>query len=161
MKGGSVKLGYIFYYLLLAAGASVFSYLLPSGEILDGPSFSENEEQARAVIDLISELQQFVGALNSAMLAGCGAVVLKSHADPAVWGRFEQYSITTAIVAAGVSYFGLYASRITMIEMVVHGVIDVQNGRLQMLLALQFWSFIAGIFLLGLIFIRLTAQRNN
>jgi len=148
-----LKFGYVGLYLLLIAVLTIGSLLIPEGAISPDLVFAP-EGRAKIALDVLLDLQQFVGTLNTGLFAACGVLAFKNREMVASWGRIERLSMVGALIAGAVSYFGLYLSRIAVLEMVAVGVIDPISRRLQFALALQYYGFLVGVVLLGLIFVK-------
>ena len=116
---------------------------------------------AKEVLDLLRELQSYVGALNTALFGACSVLALKYRNGETSWGSVERYAIMLALVGGAVSYYGLYLSRIAILEMVSAGVIDPFTRRLQVALELQYYGFLAGILLIGFVFVRAMDKPHN
>jgi hypothetical protein len=144
---------YSLVYLLLLALLTAGSFFLPDGA-LSGDLAFEPDSRAKIALDVLLDLQQFVGTLNTGLFAACGVWVAKPRKFSGSWGHVERVCLVGALAAGAMSYYGLYLSRVVILEMVSAGVIDPLGRRLQFALGLQYYGFLVGIILLGLVFVR-------
>lgn len=141
---------YLFTLALLTAG----SFFVPDGLISSGLQF-DDKTLAKTALDALTDLQQFVGALNTTLFGACGWLVIKGRETKTRWSNISGYAIVLALAAGTTSYYGLYLARIAILEMVSAGVLDPLTRRLQFALGLQYYGFLVGAVLLGLVFVRL------
>jgi hypothetical protein len=145
---------YFALLILLYLGSMV---LLPDG-VIEGQIQIDSKTQAKVVLDALTDLQQFVGTLSVGLFAGCGWIVTRKRETEAIWSSVERIALVLALVAGATSYYGLYLSRILILEMLSASVIDPLARHLQVALAIQYYGFLFGAIMLGGLFVQSMAS---
>lgn len=114
----------------------------------------------KASLDYYAEICKVVGGLATALIAGCGALVIKGKDWSAQWGHFDAAIIVGALLAAAASLYGVYLGHIAVLQMTIEGVFDPFQARLSAALAIQYNGLLLGVFLLGLVFTRMLSHRT-
>lgn len=127
-------------------GAADGTYTLPDG--------------VKASLDYFAEISKVVGGLATALVGGCGALVIKGREWSAHWGPYDAAAIVGALLAAAASLYGVYLGHITVLQMTIEGIFDPFQSRLGAALAIQYYGLLLGVFLLGLVFTRMLSQRT-
>jgi hypothetical protein len=141
-------------YCALLVVLTIGSQFLPEGVVRDTLKF-EPKDSASEALKTLQELQVFVGALTGTLFAACGALSTKWKPASGQWASFDRLVFVLVLVCGAVSYYGLYLARVATLEMLSAHVLDPLSLRLQTGLALQYYGFLVGAVLLGLVFIRL------
>lgn len=144
-------------YLALVIGLTAISYLWPSPEAV--PASSELGNPATATIDIVKSMITLATTLNTTMLAAAGALVVKGKDWTERWTRIDGVILLCTFVAGALSYYGVYAAYVALLEMVDAGVIGAMAPRLQTGLATQYYATLGGFVLLGLAFTRMLEGR--
>lgn len=146
---------YVAIYLVLIILIYTSSLFLPQGP----PSLAlpiEKDAQAKAILDALNNMQTLFTTLTSTLFAACGALVVKgSEWIRRPWGQVDKYAFVLILVAGATSYYGLYLSHIATIDMVANGAVDPFSHQLQFALQIQYYGFLIGAVLLGLVIVRL------
>src|SRR5437868_3991423 len=129
MQLALTKRGETIAYIALIGALFAASFFIPDGIVSNDLELPAST-RPQAVLDLLHDLQQFTGALNTALFAACGALVTFAREGRFQWQALERYVLAATLAAGAGSYYGLYLARIAVLEMVSTGVIDPFNRRL-------------------------------
>lgn len=137
-------------YTALAALLFGLSFFLPYDDVLGAGQ--EVSDPGRASLAILQEIMKFALSLNTAMLAGAGALILKGNDWAGGWRKLESLLIISVFLCGVVCYFGVYTCHLAILTMVSEGVLNPMERGLIWSLRLQYFGVIVGAFLLGLVF---------
>lgn len=150
-------------YLLLILLIYCGSLFLPDPEFAGDIAFkAEDGGRAKVILDTLMNIATFFTTLNSTLFAACGALIVRGHEWVGrEWGWIDKYAFVVILVAGATSYYGLYLSHVAILEMVAHGVIDPFSSQLQTGQQVQYYAFLIGSILLGLVIVRLVDGKRQ
>jgi len=154
---------YVTIYLLFIVLIYCGSLFLPDPEFGGDITFKqENGEQAKTILDTLKDISTFFTTLNTALFTACSALIVRGHEWAGrEWGWIDKYAFVIILVAGATSYYGLYLSHVAILEMVAHGVIDPFSNQLQTGQQIQYYAFLIGSVLLGVVIVRLIDGRRQ
>lgn len=139
------------FYLLAAAlllGAAL--YIPYDDPIVTGHPVAD---PAATSLQLVSEIAKLVMTLNTAMLAGAGALLAKRYSWVRL-GGIDKSLVMGVFLCGAISYFGVYFSQTRILTMTGAGILDPLELGLLWGIRLQYGGLILGVLLLGLVFSR-------
>lgn len=150
---------YIPAYIAAVVAFFLLTFLIPENGGIDATKTLI--DSAKATLDYLTELAKLIGTLNTALFGACGALAIKGKDWSTRWEHVDGYLIVVSLVAGAVSYYGAYLMHTVILEMVYHGTVDPFSTRLVWALNLQYYATLLGIFLVGLVFVRMLAARKE
>lgn len=147
LKTHRISLFYGVVAALLLAGALYVPYDVAF------PPLHELKDPAATSLQMIGEIAKLVMTLNTAMLAGAGALLTKRFDWIRLTG-FDKLVTVSVFLCGAVSYFGVYFSQVRMLTMTSTGFIDPLEAGLLWGIRFQYGGLIAGVLLLGFVFAR-------
>jgi hypothetical protein len=118
-------------------------------------------DAGKATLDYLTEIGKFIVTLNTALFSATGALAIKGHDWSTRWSATDGYLLVLALIAGSMSYYGAYMAHMAILEMIYSGIIDPFSGRLSLALNVQYYGLLVGIFLVGLVFVRMLAGRKG
>lgn len=146
-------------YLAVTALLLLVSFCLPGdkGAVAD----VKVADAGKVTLDYLMEIGKFVVTLNTALFSASGALAIKGHDWSTHWSATDGYLLVLALIAGSVSYYGAYMAHMAILEMVYSGIIDPFSARVSLALNVQYYGLLVGIFIVGLVFVRMLAGRKG
>jgi len=144
-------------YLLMAAGLLAASLYVPRDTVFGGDVIVENPGQA--TLAAIDQMTKLIVSLNTAMFAAAGAMTVKGKDWTSRWNSLDSLLIVLVFACGAISYFGVFLCYVRLISMTSVGAMSVVETQMLWSIRLQYWGFIAGVVLLGLVFTRILEGR--
>ena len=153
---------YVTIYVLSIVLIYCGSLFLPDPEFGGDIIFNDKSGgQAKAILDTLNVIATFFTTLNTALFTACGTLIVRGHEwTGREWGCIDKYAFVVILVAGSISYYGLYLSHVAILQMVAQGVIDPFGNQLQTGRQIQYYAFLTGAVLLGLVIVRLVDGRR-
>lgn len=139
------------FYLAAAVLLLAAALYIPYDDPLKGGR--EVTNPAATSLQLIGEIAKLVMTLNTAMLAGAGAVLTKRYSWITLRSA-DKIMIISVFLCGAISYFGVYFSQTRILTMVSAGILDPLELGLLWGIRMQYGGLILGVLLLGLTFAR-------
>lgn len=154
---------YVTTYLLSIVLIYCGSLFWPDPEFGGDIAFPQGEGgPAKTILDTLNTISAFFTTLNTALFTACGALIVRGHEwTGREWGWIDNYAFVIILVAGATSYYGLYVSHVAILEMVAHGVIDPFSNQLQAGQQIQYYAFLTGSIVLGLVMVRLMDTKRQ
>lgn len=155
---------YVTIYLLFIALIYCGSWFLPAPEFIGDITLKEENGggEAKAILATLNNITTFFTTLSTALFTACGALIVRGQEWAGrEWGWIDKYAFVIILVAGATSYYGLYLTHVAILEMVAHGVIDPFGNQLQIGQQVQYYAFLTGSVLLGLVIVRLVDGRRQ
>jgi len=143
---------------LLGTGA-FYAYSLLHGANTPVVATLKLSDPAKATMDLLLELSKMATTLDTALYAGAATLAIKGKDWSTTWTRFDGVLITLTLLAGAVSYYGVYLGHVASLDMLQASYINPIAPRLQFAIGLQYHGTLVGLFLLGLVFVRMLEYR--
>ena len=150
-------------FYVTAYVVSIVAFTLATFAIPDNVGINADKvlpESATAALDHLSEIARLIGTLNTALVGACGALSVRGKDWSLRWEHVDGYLIVLSLVAAAASYYGAYLMHMTILQMAFYDTIDIFSKRLMWALDLQYYGTLLGLFLVGLVFVRMLAARK-
>jgi hypothetical protein len=148
-----------FGYVGLIAFLYIGSCFLPENAA-SMPAPLKVENPAATTLDYLKSIVQMATALNTAILAGTGAIAIKGKDWSATWAKADVVLLVLVLAGVTVSYYGIYMGHVETLSMVSLGYFNPDTVRMQLSLGLEYYGILFSVGVLGLVFTRMLVGRK-
>jgi hypothetical protein len=149
------------YWLMYLLGIGAF-YIYSLFHGTGGPigATLKVTDAAKATLDLVLELSKMATTLNTALYAGAASLAIKGKDWSTTWTRLDGTLIVLTLLAGAISYYGVYLGHVAVLDMLQASYVNPLAPRLQFAIELQYQGTLLGLFLLGVVFVRMLEHHS-
>lgn len=118
------------------------------------------DKPSEAFLDVVKSMITLITTLNTTMMAGATALVVRGHDWTDRWTKVDGGCLLISYLAGATSYYGVYVAYVALLELIDQKVLSATSPRLLGGLTIQFYGTIIGFLFLGFVFARMLEGRR-